>query len=256
MMIRLDPPGTFCQTAAVWDLLDRDAKTFADVGCGGGSTSRELCRRGLHGLGIDLSGEAVEVAREALAPYIAEGRYRVVHGDAREVASPRVDAAVSMMVAEHVPDDTAFVRTVASLVKPGGQVIIGVPGRRDRWGYEDEVVGHLRRYERDDLERLLRAAGLEDVRVWSVAVPVANLLFHVGNRMVRRGTDAEVAAQSAQRQTESSGIREIPWKTVFPRWCGLLLNRYTLYPLFVLQRLFYRSSLGITLIGSGRVPRR
>jgi hypothetical protein len=161
-----------------------------------------------------------------------------------------------MMVAEHVPDDTGFVRTVAALVKSGGQVIIGVPGRRDRWGYEDEVVGHLRRYERDDLERLLRAAGLEDVRVWSAAVPVANLLFHVGNRMVRRGTNADVESQPAERQTETSGIREIPWKTVFPRWCGLLLNRYALYPLFVLQRLFYRSSLGITLIGSGRVPRR
>jgi SAM-dependent methyltransferase len=256
-MIRLDPPGTFCQIAAVWDLLDRDARTFADVGCGTGSTSRELCRRGLNGLGVDLSSEAVEIARETLAPYIAEGRYRVVHGTASEVVSaPPVDAAVSMMVAEHMPDDLAFVRSVAALVRPGGQVIIGVPGRRDRWGYEDDVVGHLRRYERDDLQRLLLAAGLEDVKVWSVAVPVANLLFHAGNRLVRRGTPAEVASQAGQEQTESSGIREIPWKTVFPRWCALLLNRYTLAPLIVLQRLFYRSSLGITLAGSGRVPRR
>lgn len=252
-MIRLDPPGTFCQTAAVCDMLDRGAKTFVDVGCGSGSLARELCRRGLSGVGVDLSADAIEVARAALAAEIATGHFRAVCTAVGELETEPVDAGISMMVAEHLHDDVGFVRDVASRVKPGGQVIIGVPGRRDRWGYEDEVVGHLRRYERGDLERLLQAAGLENVKVWSAAVPVANLLFHVGNRMVRRGTDAEVEAQSAEEQTGSSGIREIPWKTVFPPWCAILLNRVTLYPLFVLQRLFYRSSLGVTLIGSGRV---
>jgi hypothetical protein len=133
-----------------------------------------------------------------------------------------------MMVAEHIADDVSFVRTLSSFVRPGGQVIVGVPGRRDRWGYEDEVAGHLRRYERQDLRHLLQAAGLDDVEVWSVSVPVANVLFHLGNRLVRRATTGESEAATPAEQTATSGIREIPWKTVFPRWCGLLLNRYTL----------------------------
>lgn len=255
-MIRLDPPGTLCQTAAVRDLLDRGAQTFADIGCGSGSTSLELCRSGLRGVGVDPSAAAVASARAALQHHLAAGRYHLVHGQVSAIDSGSVDAAVSMMVAEHVPDDVAFVRSVVSVVRPGGQVIIGVPGRRDRWGYEDEVVGHLRRYERADLDNLLRAAGLEHVRVISAAVPVANLLYHVGNRMVQRGTSAEVRKQTMEEQTSTSGIRDIPWKTVFPPWCALLLNRYTMFPLFILQRLFYRSSLGITLIGSGRRPAR
>lgn len=254
-MIRLDPPGTFCQTAAVIDMLDRDAKTFADVGCGSGSISRELCRRGLTGVGIDFSAEAVDVTRAMLAPQIDAGHYEVMQGDVHEVRSDARDVAISMMVAEHIRDDAAFVRAIARLVKPGGQVIIGVPGRKDHWGYEDEVVGHLRRYERADLERLLSDAGLTEIKVWSVAVPVANLLFHLGNRLVQRSTSDEIAALSAQEQTDTSGIREIPWKTIFPRWCRLILNRWTLAPLFLLQRAFYRSALGITLLGQGRVPR-
>jgi hypothetical protein len=115
-------------------------------------------------------------------------------------------------------------------------------------------VGHLRRYERGDLEAVLRQAGLEEVEVWSAAVPVANLLFHLGNFLVRRSTGEEVVRQSQREQTETSGIREVPWKTVFPSWCRLLLNRRALFPLFVVQRLFYRTGLGLTLIGSGRVP--
>jgi SAM-dependent methyltransferase len=256
MMIRLDPPGTFCQIAAVRDLLDRKTQTFADVGCGSGSTSLELCRAGLTGVGVDPSPAAVVAARTALQPHIAAGRYRLVQGDVSAIETGSVDAAVSMMVAEHVRYDVAFVRSVASLVRPGGQVIIGVPGRRDRWGYEDEVVGHLRRYERADLEELLRAAGLDEVRVISAAVPVANLLFHAGNRLVQRGTNAEVTTQTSEEQTATSGIRDVPWKTVFPRWCALLLNRYTMFPLMVLQRLFYRSALGVTLIAAGRRPAR
>jgi hypothetical protein len=42
---------------------------------------------------------------------------------------------------------------------------------------KDETVGHLRRYEREGLEDKLRIAGLSNVEIWSVAVPVTNLLF-------------------------------------------------------------------------------
>ena len=132
--------------------------------------------------------------------------------------------------------------------------MVAVPGRRDRWGPEDETVGHLRRYDYDDLRKTFEASGLRDVKVLSVAVPIANLLFHVSNFMVRRSqTEMAKVNQSARDQTESSGVREIPWKTVFPSWCRFLLNRVTLYPLFVLQRLFYPTNLGLTMLGLGRV---
>ncbi len=235
-------------------MLDRNALTFADVGCGTGSLSAELCRQGLTGLGVDSSADAVAIAQVTLEKQIANHRYRLICADVRDITAEKVDVAVSMMVAEHVEDDASFVSSVAALVRPGGQVIIGVPGRRDRWGFEDEISGHLRRYERTDLDALLRAANLERVTVWSVAVPVANLLFHIGNYLVRRSTSHSIRSQSNDEQTASSGIREVPWKTVFPRWCAILLNRWTLYPLLVLQRFFYRSAAGVTLLGSGRVP--
>lgn len=237
-------------------MLDNGARSFVDVGCGSGSVSAELCRRGLTGMGIDSSPDAVNVTRSMLRQYVDAGRFEAYCVDVHEVVANREeDVAISMMVAEHVIDDVRFVRAVERMVRPGGQVIIGVPGRRDHWGFEDEVVGHLRRYEREDLRKLLVSAGLTEVRVWSVAVPVANLLYHLGNRLVRRATGAGIMAQSSKEQTSSSGIRDVPWKTVFPGWCAAILNRRTLYPLFLLQRLFYRTRYGVTLLASGRVPR-
>jgi hypothetical protein len=128
-----------------------------------------------------------------------------------------------------------------------------VPGRRDRWSIEDETVGHWRRYERGDLARVLEDAGLRNVTVWSVAVPVANLLFHAGNFLLRRsGEAAKKDALSRQAQTEESGIRQIPLKTVFPPAFRFVLNRYTMTPLFMLQRLFYGTNRGLTLIAFGQ----
>jgi hypothetical protein len=96
-------------------------------------------------------------------------------------------------------------------------------------------------------------AGLDPIEVWSVSVPIANLLFHLGNRMIER-SERETATRELARQVQTltSGIREIPFKTVVPVSFRLILNRWTLWPFFVLQRFFYRSKLGITLIGVAR----
>lgn len=255
-MVKIDPPGSWCHYEAVLNIIRRrGGESFVEVGCGAGDLSLKLCRRGLRGVGIDFSAEALEQARANLLPYVRAGAYRLVAGDIFDLADmpPAADWGISMMVMEHVADDVAFLRKMMSLVRPGGHVMVAVPGRRDRWGIEDETVGHLRRYDNTDLRKVLEEAGLRKVRVLSVAVPVANLLFHVGNLMVRHSKELEKVALPLEEQTKTSGIREIPFKTVFPPWCKLLLNRVTLYPLFVLQRAFYNTNLGLTQIGVGKV---
>jgi hypothetical protein len=154
---------------------------------------------------------------------------------------------------EHVTDDLDFARKMAQLVKPGGWVAICVPGRADHWSFEDQTVGHLRRYERDELRTILKSANLIDIDVWSVAVPTANLLFGFGNFLARRSGESAKIKFSKIDQTKASGLREIPWKTTFPIFFKFLLNRYTLYPLCVIQRIFYRTDLGITILAFGRV---
>jgi ubiquinone/menaquinone biosynthesis C-methylase UbiE len=255
--VKIDPPGTFCTREALRDALaDRGGQTFLDVGCGGGDFSRLLCEAGLTGVGVDFSERAVAIAGKTLAPYIAEGKYRLHLGDVHDLPPnfAKVDLAISYMVMEHVEDDKGFLETIARFVKPGGNLIIAVPGRRDCWSLEDETVGHLRRYDRGDLDAVLRKANLEAVSVWSVGVPTINMLFNISLKMVARSAaETSKMGLSQREQTETSGIREIPWKTVFPSWVHVILNRVTLYPLFVIQRWFYRTNLGVVMMGMGRV---
>jgi len=197
----------------------------------------------------------LKLAQSNMSTEISEGRYRLIQSDIFDlpVDQIQVDVALSMMVMEHIEDDVAFAQALTRFVRPEGHVVIAVPGRRDHWGIEDETVGHYRRYDSSDLRKTLTAAGLTDVEVWSVAVPVANLLYRTGNLLLRRSQEIKKRSLSQQLQTETSGIQEIPFKTVFPRCFRLLLNRITMTPFFLLQRLFYHTNRGLTMMAVGRV---
>jgi SAM-dependent methyltransferase len=255
--VKIDPPGTFCTQEALRDALkQRGGHTFLDVGCGGGDLSKLMCDAGLTGIGVDFSDRALQIAGKTLDPYIRKGQYRLQLGDVHDLPADfaKVDIAISYMVMEHVEDDVGFIQKIAQYVKPGGTIILAVPGRRDRWSLEDETVGHFRRYDRGDLDAVLRKASLGQVSVWSVGVPTINMLFNISLWMVARSGETAKVGLSQREQTETSGIRDIPWKTVFPPWVRIILNRVTLYPLFVIQRMFYRSGLGVVMMGMGRVP--
>ncbi len=254
--IRIDPPGTWCHHEAVFEMIQNSgARSFLEVGCGAAELSYKLCKMGLQGVGIDFSPPAIRAGREKMREFIDKGLYSLVESELGEYSEPsrQFDVAMSMMVMEHVEDDVQFLKNMARHVRPGGHVLVAVPGRRDRWGIEDETVGHFRRYDRQDLKDVLKKASLSDELVWSVAVPVANILFHIGNFLIRRTKEVEKRSLSMNEQTQTSGIREIPFKTVFPAFFSVVLNRYTLYPLFLVQRLFYRTGLGLTMLAIAKV---
>lgn len=264
--VRILPPGSFCFHEAVLDMLsfskleanNKKVLRFVEVGCGAGDLSAILLERGYQGMGVDFSSSAIAMASENLKAPLAEGRYQLLEGDIMQsdnVAKyhKAFNLSLSMMVMEHIEDDVQFIKNLAELTIPEGMVMLAVPGRMDRWGIEDDTVGHLRRYENYDLQRVMEAAGLKDVVVWSVAVPTANMLFSLGNFFIKKSAEVKKVNSTLREQTELSGIREIPFKTVFPAWFRLILNRVTLYPLFVLQRLFYRTNLGLTMLAVGRV---
>jgi SAM-dependent methyltransferase len=262
--VKIDPPGTFCFNEAVLEIIQgkfsgRESHTqFIEVGCGGGGLSKVLCEKGYVGAGIDFSKYAIQIAKENLSEFIESGMFRLINADFMETKeltewNHQADLVFSMMVMEHVKDEGLFIENLLRLVKPGGYCLLAVPGRKDHWGYEDETVGHLRRYDNDDLKRVMEKGGLAQVEIWSVGVPVVNLLYGIGNFIIKRSDDGKKREWSTRQQTEASGIREIPFKTVFPSFFKIILNRVTLYPLFILQRIFYNTNLGLTMLGIGKV---
>lgn len=121
------------------DWIDRHAqiagKNVLDIGCGGGILSESMAVRGACVTGIDLSEDALAVARLHLLETGREVSYLQISAEEHAAARPAFyDAVTCMEMLEHVPDPASIVRSAATLVKPGGQVFFSTLNRnRKAW---------------------------------------------------------------------------------------------------------------------------
>lgn len=70
-----------------------------------------------------------------------------------------LDAALMVNVLEHIPDDAGTLRALHGLLRPGGALALFVPAVPALYGSLDASVGHVRRYDREGLRRVVEGAG-------------------------------------------------------------------------------------------------
>lgn len=135
--------------------IGRKDLAILDVGCGSGWMCEKLLPFG-HVIGTDLAGEVLERAR-ARVPGA-----RFVAGDFMSVDLPlgQTDVVVTMEVLSHVADQRAFVSRVASLLKPGGLLMLATQNRfvlERSAAVVPRAPGQIRNWvDRTELRRLLQ----------------------------------------------------------------------------------------------------
>jgi SAM-dependent methyltransferase len=89
----------------------------------------------------------------------------------------RFDLCAMFEVLEHVPDDEGLLKEIARVTKPGGHLALTVPMGMKHYCSFDRYMGHVRRFEPDELRGKVERAGyvLErfEVHEQSVHEPVA-----------------------------------------------------------------------------------
>jgi 2-polyprenyl-3-methyl-5-hydroxy-6-metoxy-1,4-benzoquinol methylase len=97
--------------------------SFLDVGCNTGFGVEAARRLGFRASGIDLSGEAIEIAQR-LYP---ENSFFT--GTAQEFASrgEKFDAVLCREVIEHMPEVHSFMSALSSMIKIGGVLWLTTP---------------------------------------------------------------------------------------------------------------------------------
>jgi hypothetical protein len=244
------PPGTILQLMYLSERLDRlEAGRFVEIGAGSGEITSILLSRGWSGSIYELDARTTEKLRERFSAEIALDRLVLNNSDYVRSETADVDLVISSMVMEHLSDEDEALfmqKSLANLERKGGMLIGIVPAGPRYWGVEDDVVGHFRRYTPEWINAITHSKGWSLLHVKGLTFPVSNALLPLSNYLVAKQEGAKVKLSKLE-QTKESGRRNVKFKATFPSLFSLLLNRFTMYPLHILQKMLGPASRSLIL---------
>lgn len=150
--------------------LPADARLL-EIGCGTGHNLPMLARFGRVDA-IEIDPAARSIAAERLGRPVGDAPLPELPGVERRA----YDLVAVLDVVEHIADDVAALAAMATLLKPGGKILIAVPAHGWLWSAHDVVNHHHRRYSKTALARAVERAGLRPERMrWfnSLLFPLA-----------------------------------------------------------------------------------
>jgi ubiquinone/menaquinone biosynthesis C-methylase UbiE len=95
------------------------------------------------------------------------GRKRCVALSATEIPfqEKTFDCVICSEVLEHIENDGKALDEIYRVLKPGGVFVLTAPVHQEDFGFDDEFVGHYRRYEMEELCRELRKSGFKNFSI-------------------------------------------------------------------------------------------
>ena len=131
-----------------------------EIGCGTGHNLPMLARFGEVDA-IEIDPAARTIASERLGKPVGDAPLPDLPG----VAKASYDLVAVLDVVEHIEDDVAALKGMASLLKPGGKILIAVPAHQWMWSAHDVVNHHHRLYSKASLIKAIEAAGLKPAKL-------------------------------------------------------------------------------------------
>lgn len=113
-------------------VLPLKGKRILDMGCGGGLMSETLARLGAEVVGVDASVETLAVARQHAQKSDLNIDYREGTAESLAEENEQFDIIVAFEIVEHVDNLPLFMKSLAKVLKPGGQVLLATLNRTRR----------------------------------------------------------------------------------------------------------------------------
>ncbi len=114
----------------VQEYINLNAKKVLDVGCGGGILSEAMAQAGAQVSAIDLSAQALTVAKQHAQENNLNIDYQKISTEDFAQQQPHTfDAVICMEMLEHVPNPESIIKACSALTKPDGLVFFSTINR-------------------------------------------------------------------------------------------------------------------------------
>jgi len=203
-----------------------------------------LCPPATQVTGTCEAGPESDSLREHVLPWCQNQRRSAGHlndcpgSAARCSVRCRYDAVLCLEVLEHVSDDAGMVRNLAKCLRPGGILVCSVPHSMELWSVSDDVMGHLRRYTRQEVRGVLEGAGLSVKRLFTWGYPLVKTYADWRRTTARPVRGYSESGQGVEMYTPRGVLMTLYQHLAF------VLNR-----VFLLDVLFLNRGEGIGIIG-------
>lgn len=158
-----------------------------EIGSGTGNLTRNLIPRSRY-YATDINPQYLETLRRLKdgKPFL-EVNYLDVTDVSSFPPSRTVDTVICMNVLEHVDDDVQALKNINHILRPGGRAIILVPNGPSLFGSLDVVLGHKRRYKKEQLAQLADKAGFQVEKTMGFN-RIGSLAWFLNGRILKKKT--------------------------------------------------------------------
>jgi SAM-dependent methyltransferase len=244
------PPGNILQNIYLKRKLKRQNwKNFIEIGSGNGYLSNILLNHGLVGFGCDLNNGACVNNEKLNQKFISKGLYKALNLNFLDFEdTAKYDLIISSMVIEHLEEEdlSKLIFRAKEKLNKNGSLLFFVPSSMKYWGIEDEIAGHVKRYEFEDFEKLANDYNLNIKEIHGLTYPVSNLLLNISNKLVKKA-ESEKLLLSQSEKTIYTGNRNVPFKTTFPSFLKIILNEFVMMPFHFWQTFHYKNKNALVI---------
>lgn len=127
-------------------------KNILELGSGLGSITFKIEREGYNILPSDIDQNFLKALRKINKKAFYLNIFNIKNS---QIKNTKFDTILAINVLEHIAEDPQAFKNIYRLLSPGGNLIIIVPAHQFLFGSYDTLVGHQRRYSKDELLKKL-----------------------------------------------------------------------------------------------------
>jgi SAM-dependent methyltransferase len=152
-----------------------------EIGSGTGDYAADIAAEGVRVCASEVGSDRLARLRSR---FEGASLVRVIELRAPAAQNGNHSSAFAFNVLEHIEDDVGALKSFARLVRPGGRVVLFVPAFPFAMSSFDRRIGHVRRYRREHIRRVMTEAGLEVEVLHHVNAP-GLVAWFIGMRLLR-----------------------------------------------------------------------